>query len=91
MSDFKEIGDLAIYTCAAMVAAKLTKDDIRRAARNSLAGKTPDEPSDIDALVEDIGMRGFHVGPDDMVWGVNDERVHPAKDYVLVRIGRAFD
>jgi hypothetical protein len=87
----RKIGNLAIYTCAAMRAARISDDDIRRAAKISLAGKTANEPSDIDAVVADIRLRGFYLGPDGMVWGIHDERQAPAQDYVLVRLGNPFE
>lgn len=87
---YQKIGTLAIYTCSAMCAAKITDQDIYRAAKNSLAGLTENEPSDIEAVVTDIRLRGFHVGPDNTVWGIHDERHAPAHDFVLVRLGNPF-
>lgn len=87
----KKISDLEVYTCAAMCAAACEADDIQRAADHSLLGKTDHEPTDIHAVIVDILTRGFHVGPDGMVWGIEDwDERDKRKDYVLVRLGRPF-
>lgn len=84
------VSDLAVYTVHAMVAGRLSIDEIKEAARRTLRGRTPNEPQDIDTVANDIGLRGFHVGRDGCAWGVADERNNPAKAFVLVRLGFPF-
>lgn len=91
LTKFANVGELGIYTVAAMIAARLTRNDILRAAGKSLSGKTDAEPTDMNELVDDIALRGFHLGADGMAWGISDERHGPARDFVLVRLGRPFD
>lgn len=86
----KRISEIAIYTVHAMVAARLSLDEIKAAAKRSLQGRTPNEPENIDVVAVDINLRGFHVGPDGCAWGVADERAAPAKAFVLIRIGFPF-